>query len=107
MNNIVSDYEALSILKDEMRALADRGEWDRLIELEQQCDTLVARLQANGELPVPDDATRLHQIRLIKKILADDEEIRQRTVAWMSQLERIMQSNRQELRINRAYGKTA
>jgi flagellar protein FliT len=101
---VIDDYEALLALTHEMRIAAEQGEWDKVLALEPQCKLLTASLKSADELSSPDTASQSHQVELIKKILADDAEIRQRTTAWMSQLQHIMQSNRQEQKINEAYG---
>jgi flagellar protein FliT len=51
-----------------------------------------------------DEPARQRKIQLIKKILADDAEIRNRTEIWTGQLQRILQSHRQEQRLQQAYG---
>jgi flagellar protein FliT len=58
-------------------------------------------LDASSTLDEPD---RQNKIRLIKEILANDAEIRNRTQTWMTQLQHILQSNQQEQRLQRAYG---
>ena len=104
MNSVISDYESLSSLTSQMRTAAAEGEWDRLIALEQQCSRHVDRMKSAGEKSLPDEAARQHKIQLIKKILADDAAIRNRTESWMGQLQGIMQSNRQEQRLSKTYG---
>lgn len=104
MNSVISDYESLSSLTGQMRAAAADGEWDRLIALEQQCSLHVDRMKSAGEKSLPDETARQHKIQLIRKILADDAAIRNRTESWMVQLQGIMQSNRQEQRLSRTYG---
>jgi flagellar protein FliT len=104
MNPVISNYESLSTLTGQMLAAASQGEWDQLIELEQQCSLHVAKMKLAEDLPELDDATRQRKIQLIKKIFADDAQIRSRTEGWMEQLQHILQSNKQEQRINQAYG---
>jgi flagellar protein FliT len=101
---VIDDYEALAAVTHEMRIAAERGEWDQVLLLEQQCKQLIDSLKSADEPSLLDEASQPHNIKLIKKILEDDTEIRQRTQAWMSQLQRIMQSNRQEQKINQTYG---
>ena len=103
-NPVIRNYESLSALTGQMRTAATTGEWDTLIDLEQQCSRQVATMRSAGEKPALDETTRRQKIQLIKKILADDAEIRNHTESWMGQLQRIMQSNRQEQRLNQAYG---
>lgn len=99
---LIGVYESLARLTSEMRVVANQGEWDKLISLEQEYRRQVANLNAEDE--IADDATRQHVIQLIRKILEDYSEIRNQTETWMMQLQNIMQSNRQEQRLNKTYG---
>jgi len=101
---VISNYESLSALTGQMREAAMQGEWDRLVSIEQQCGQQVAAMRPADATAALDEPTRQRKIQLIKKILADDAEIRNRTETWMEQLQRIMQSNRQEQRLQQAYG---
>jgi flagellar protein FliT len=106
IQSVIDDYESLSALTHEMRIAAEQGEWDKVLVLEPKCERCIASLKSADDLSLLDETTQPHKVELIKKILADDAEIRLRTTAWMSQLQRIMQSNRQEQKINQAYGAT-
>lgn len=101
---VIANYESLSALTNEMRDAAEHGEWEQLVELEQQCSRKIAEMKPADEAVALDERSRQLKIQLIKKILANDAEIRDRTQAWMGQLQRILQSNRQEQRLQRAYG---
>ncbi len=103
-SQVIENYESLSTLTAQMRDAAVRGEWDRLIDLEQQCRRHVDAMKEADATVVLDGPSQQRKMRLIKKILAHDADIRSRTAAWMGQLQRIMQSNRQEQRLQRAYG---
>lgn len=103
-HQIVTSYESLSAITGQMRDAAIHEEWDQLIGLEQQCSRYVAAMKPLDEVTTLDEPARQRKIQLIKKILRDDAEIRNRTQAWMGQLQRIMQSNRQEQRLQQAYG---
>ena len=100
----VTSYESLSAITGLMREAAIHEEWDHLIALEHQCSQQVAEIKHSDDTNELDEQTRLRKIQLIKKILQDDSEIRNHTQAWMGQLQRIMQSNRQEQRLQQAYG---
>ncbi len=103
-HEVIANYESLSTLTAQMREAAVRGEWDQLIDLERQCSRQVAAMkQADATIKL-DEPTRQRKASLIKNILEHDADIRSRTVAWMGQLQRIMQSNRQEQRLHQAYG---
>lgn len=103
-SQVISNYESLSAITTRMRDAAVHGEWDTLADLEQQCSRHVATMKPADAATTLDETSRQRKIQLIKKILADDAEIRNHTEAWMGQLQRIMQSNRQEQRLHQAYG---
>lgn len=104
-NQVIANYESLFVLTGRMREAAVRGEWDQLIDLEQQCRQHVAAMKQADASAALDEPSRQRKVSLIKNILAHDADIRSRTVAWMGQLQRIMQSNRQEQRLQQAYGR--
>ncbi|TAN52114.1 MAG: flagellar protein FliT [Methylococcaceae bacterium] len=100
----IMNYESLSALTGRMRDAAAHGEWDALVGLERQCGRHVAAMKLADAATALDEPARQRKIQLIKKILADDADIRNRTEAWMAQLQRIMQSNRHEQRLQQTYG---
>lgn len=102
MNSVIEHYQFLSGITEKMREAAALGEWDLLVELEQQCSQHVAIMKRQDNTPA-DEATRQQKAALIKKILADDAAIRSKTEPWMAQLQRIMQSTRSEQRLQQAY----
>ncbi|MEW5904743.1 MAG: flagellar protein FliT [Pseudomonadota bacterium] len=102
MNMVVEDYQRLSEYTGKMAAAAAAGEWDELIALEQRCTAHVATLKTRDGVPA-DESARQQKVALIKKILADDKAIRDKTEPWMRQLERIMQSARSTQRLQQAY----
>lgn len=103
-HQVIANYESLSALTGQMREAAMHGEWDKLVNIEKQCSQQVAAMKPADAESELNESVRQHKIQLIKKILADDAEIRNRTEVWMGQLQRIMQSNRQEQRLQQAYG---
>lgn len=103
-SQVITNYESLSVLTGQMREAAAQGEWDQLVSLEQQCSQHVAIMKPVDAAVKLDEPARQRKIELIKKILADDAEIRNRTEMWTGQLQRIMHSNRQEQRLQQVYG---
>lgn len=103
-HQVISNYESLSAITSKMREAAIQGEWDRLVDIEKQCSNHVSSMKPVDTAVALDESSRQRKISLIKKILADDAEIRNRTTVWMGQLQRIIQSNRQEQRLVKAYG---
>lgn len=102
--NVIENYESLSSITGQMRNAAVNSEWDNLLSLEQQCTLQVAAMKPADTVAKLDEPSRQRKIQLIKKILADDAEIRNHTETWMKQLQSVMQSNRQEHRLHQAYG---
>ncbi len=100
----IANYELLSALTGRMRVAAEHGEWDALIDIEHQCSKLVAAMKPVDAEVRLDEAAHRRKTQLIRKILADDAEIRNHTQAWLSQLQLNMQSNRQEQLLLHAYG---
>lgn len=103
MDPVIEQYQHLSGITGKMREAATHGEWDKLIELEQQCNQHVS-LMKKQNFAAPDENIRLQKVALINKILADDAMIRDQTQPWMAQLQQNMQSNRNEQRVQHAYG---
>lgn len=102
MNSVIENYQHLSNITTQMRAAAVHGEWDELVELEQQCSQHVESMKQLDLAPL-DEAVRLQKVALIHKILADDAAIRDQTLPWMAQLQRNMQSAISEQRLQKAY----
>jgi flagellar protein FliT len=99
----LEDYEFLSSVMGQMRAAAAEGEWDRLVALEEKCRQRVAAMKSRDAAPPPDEGAQQQKVALIHKILADDAEIRDLAQPWMAQLQRVLQSARQERRLLDTY----
>jgi flagellar protein FliT len=103
-DDILTVYETVADLTGQMLAAAGSSDWDRLVELEQQCSTKVSALRANeAGMPLTGPA-RTRKVELIKKVLADDRRIRDLTAPWMAQLSRLISSNGTQRRLANAYG---
>ena len=103
MHPVIENYEVLSSLTAQMREAAVQNKWDDLVELQKQCSQRVASMKVQDASTPIDENIRLQKVALIRKILADDAEIRNRTDPWMAQLQRIIKSVGQERRLLEAY----
>jgi flagellar protein FliT len=102
--DILQTYEAVSVTSAQMVDAAKNSDWDRLIALEQDCRDLVARLKRIDDgSPRPDAPYTQRKVALIRKVLADDAEIRRYTEPWMERLQALLGSARHEQRLQRAY----
>jgi flagellar protein FliT len=102
MSLLLEDYQRLSGITGQMREAAASGEWDRLITLEQECHRKVEEIKPRDVIP-SNPNERAQKLALLKKILADDADIRSRTEGWMEQLQRIMKSPLSEQRLQQTY----
>jgi flagellar protein FliT len=87
-----------------MLAAATDNDWDRVVQLEQQCNACVRQLKANGDgqpLAAPE---RLRKANAIRRMLDSDRQIRDLTQPWMTRLSAMMNNNATERRLARAYG---
>ncbi len=105
MNPVIENYEFLSLLTGQMCAAATQGEWDHLVELEKQCSQRVASIKAQDAAAQIDESTRLRKVALIRKILADDKDIRNHIEPQMAKLQHLIQGTRQERRLLETYFK--
>lgn len=75
-----------------MLEAARRSDWEEVHRQEERCRTLVAALKAASlESPLP-PADNRRRMDLLRRILADDAEIRGRADPWLKQLERLISS---------------
>jgi flagellar protein FliT len=102
---VVSVYEAMVGITDQMLAAATASDWDRLVQLEHQCAACVRQLNAsealNQPLGAPERAKKAHAIR---RMLDSDRKIRDLTQPWMARLSAMISNKTVERRIARAYG---
>jgi flagellar protein FliT len=104
---VITLYETVAIITDQMLAAARQGDWDQLVALEARCATHISTLKTN-EPPVPlTGEVRDQKVRIIKKILSDDREIRNLTEPWMAQLAGMINSTGTELKLSKAYSTIA
>jgi len=106
MNNqeMITLYETVAIITDQMLAAARAGDWDQLVALETRCASHIAILKAkDGPAPLT-GAVRDRKVQIIQKILADDREIRTYTEPWMTKLTALINSTGTERKLSQAYG---
>ncbi|WP_373991023.1 flagellar protein FliT [Duganella sp. BuS-21] len=83
-SEVLSMYENIAGLTNQMAAAARMGDLDSLGQLETQC-AAEARAVSAG-VPALGGAQRLRKIDLLKQILANDREIRDATDPWMNNI---------------------
>lgn len=101
---VLSLYETVAVITDQMLAAAKKRDWEELVVLESRVADHVQVLK-DGENPVAlTGEIRLRKVQIIQKILADDRKIRDITEPWMAELAILMNSAGAERKLTQAYG---
>jgi flagellar protein FliT len=101
---IIATYEAILALTGEMLEAARNDDWERLVALEKDCKQLVDALIAEDKGGPRDSDFLQRKAEIIRKVLADDAQIRNITEPWMAQLQKILGSAGREKRLHQVYG---
>ena len=102
---IITLYETVADITDQMLAAARTGDWEQLAALESHCSSQVEILKNSDQQRQPlTPLAREKKTRIIKKILDDDRQIRDITEPWMAQLSAMMNSAGTERKLSQAYG---
>lgn len=101
-------YENMAVISNQMLDAARNANWELLSALELRSSTYLEALKKNGasedQIDNSDDALRERKVALIKKILADDRDIRNLTEPWMKQLSNLIKNTGNERKLAQAYG---
>lgn len=100
-------YESMSELSSRMVTAARENDWNTLVSLENQVASLRDRLPANDPSTQLNAAERSRKLSLVKRILADDAEVRRHTEPWMEQVQRFLRSGRRTGPAGGNYGAAA
>jgi flagellar protein FliT len=100
---IISTYEAISVLTGHMLDAAQRSDWDHLTLLERDCRGHARRLMdQEPKGPLSKDLQQ-RKLVLITKILSDDASIRALTEPRMAELDFLLQSAGRGRKLRQAY----
>lgn len=101
-------YKNMCELSAQMVVAARDNDWELLTGLEHQVAGLRDRLAVNDEDGSVTEPLNAHQreqkIGMIRQILADDAEVRRHTEPWMQNVQQFLGSQRQNRRVQQAYG---
>ena len=101
--HILDVYGSISTVTSQMVDAASKGDWDRLVALEHDCRSLIETLKHSDAGAKAGAQFVQRKVALIRKVLADDAEVRKFTEPWMSKLEAYLGNARQEHKLRRAY----
>lgn len=101
---IVERYRQMADASHRMLDAARDDDWDRVCAVEQECARLIKDLSKMGDLAPVDPALRQQKLDLMRRVLADDAEIRLLTQPWLRKLDTMLRSPGTAARLDRAYG---
>ncbi|MDB5989724.1 MAG: flagellar protein FliT [Herbaspirillum sp.] len=107
-------YENMALISAQMLDAARNGNWDLLTLLESRSAYYLQQLKLNGtdinsgaietRIDNSNDALRERKVAIIKKILADDRDIRSLTEPRVTELAQLISNTSNERKLLRAYG---
>ena len=107
-------YENMALISAEMLVAARNGNWDLLTLLESRSAYYLQQLKKNGidadggavetKIDNSNDNLRERKVAIIKKILADDRDIRSLTEPRVTELAQLITNTSNERKLLRAYG---
>ena len=90
---MIDRYEQIAAASHEMLAAARHGDWEAVARLEDTCRALIAELKGQDASTDLSVAEQRRRVALLRGILADDAEIRERSEPWLRQLEQLLQAS--------------
>jgi flagellar protein FliT len=102
-DHILAIYEAVLRVTSKMLEAARKTDWDKLIALESECRVLIEELiSRNGAHKLSREQLARKAV-IIRKVLADDAEIRNLTEAGMARLQWMLGGAVQQRKLREAY----
>ena len=104
LDQMFACYDTVVHVSGRMLDAARKDDWDAVIELQKRYSALVDMLRpVYGRFKL-DASQRLRLEDLTRRILADESQVRERTVPRLARLSALMASNQQTLALRKAYG---
>jgi flagellar protein FliT len=103
-DQVISIYESIALLTDQMLAAARASDWELLASLEDQSGTHIAALRDLEDNVQLSEAHRSRKVEIIRKVLEDDRQIRNLTEPGLRRLSALIQSNQTEQKLLNTYG---
>lgn len=101
---IVEHYTRMAAISERMRLAAHADDWDGVFDAEQECAGVINDLSALGDLSPTDPALRRQKLDLMRRVLADDAEIRLLSQPWLKKLDVLLRTADTSAQLGRAYG---
>jgi flagellar protein FliT len=91
--SVLSLYESVTEITNQMLLAARKQDWDKLSELEAFCANYVEQIKDYDELEPLTGEAYSRKLSSIKQILANDREIRNLMAPWMVKLNTMLNSS--------------
>ena len=100
---MISIYENVSDLTEQMVSAAQKGDWALLSQLEKKCSQHVNAVKLGSAAVKLDQKEREQKILAIRKILDDDKKIREITEPHLARLSNLMKQSSTKRKLVNAY----
>ncbi|WP_261388021.1 flagellar protein FliT [Candidatus Pantoea soli] len=104
-DDLVQGYQQLLKLSNTMLAQARDGLWDELVAAETTYVSRVMHLAGDRDASALPAALRLQLRPMLKQVMDNEVEIRQRLAARMEELRSLVQQTSQQQKVTHAYGR--
>lgn len=101
---VIALFEEVGTISDQMLSAARNADWDRLTALESVCAHHIDALRRSPQPATLSSDCRVRKVQIIRKILADDRQIRDLVEPWMAELAANINSAGTERKLRGAYG---
>ncbi len=99
-------YDSIADASGRMLEAARRADWEAVVAEEERCRELVAAVETGAAAPLS-EAEKAAKQAILRKVLADDAEIRNLAEPWMRHLETMLSISGNNRRLDDSYGKLA
>ena len=96
-------YESIAAASARMLEAARASDWDALLEHEKSCARLIDGLRASGAETRLGPESLERKRAIIRRVLADDAEIRCLTQPWLGRLEELLRASATQRRLGDTY----
>lgn len=96
-------YEQVAEISGRMLGAAQQSDWDRFVAEERRCREAIAALQAQAQTALSAGA-RARKHALLRRMLANDAEIRNLAEPRMRQLQEMLSASGNARRLDDSYG---
>jgi flagellar protein FliT len=100
---ILSVYQRIAELTEQMLAAARGSDWDTLLHLEHECRALFAQLSDGEDERVRDANFQRRKANLIRGVLDDDAQIRLLVEPWLAHLSELIGHTGRQRRLSDTY----